>query len=501
MSAEASNILASRRTRTTGAPDGPSATVPLPAGLAPRACRPLASFSRTSLASCLALTGLCVVPQIASGVIPVGRCGDMVGKGGYTLRQAIANAPDGDTVDLSTLPVTCSTITLTGGAIPIPQANLTIAGPADRTITVSAANASRVFVHAGASRILIRDVTIANGTATPPGPGGCIYSNGTIQLEYSALSNCTANGRGGALYAKGDVQLTASSISGSAVHDTYAIGGAIYAHAVSLFQGSTVSGNHSDGYSGGIYASGDGEAYVSMINNNSAGRSYYGQGYVKCSSFGAKGSLTLNRTAVDGNSAGPTICANGSIKLFLSSISGNAGTGVGALGNASTVSIYDSTISGNDFYGITAGNDVKVHLYNTTIAQNAHGGVFASHCSLTSVSSILFGNGSNGIFGDIYTQLCTQSNSAYNIVGTSNIALPLTIAGNPQLTPLAYHGGRTRTHGLSINSPAIDAGSNPKASPYDQRDTGFARIVGARADVGAYERQPGDDELFFGGFD
>ncbi|HEX3123347.1 MAG TPA: hypothetical protein VHQ21_08605, partial [Rhodanobacteraceae bacterium] len=155
----------------------------------------------------MALTGLCVVPQIASAVIPVGRCSDMVGKGGYTLRQAIANAPDGDTVDLSTLPVTCSTITLTGGAIPIPQANLTIAGPADRTITVSAANASRVFVHAGASRVLIRDVTIANGTATPPGPGGCIYSNGTIQLEYSALSNCTANGRGGALYAKGDVQL------------------------------------------------------------------------------------------------------------------------------------------------------------------------------------------------------------------------------------------------------------------------------------------------------
>jgi len=456
------------------------------------------------LASCLALTGLCVVPQIASAVIPVGRCSDMVGKGGYTLRQAIANAPEGDTVDLSTLPLTCSTITLTGGAIPIPQANLTIAGPTDHALTVNAANASRAFVHAGTGWVSFADLTIASGTATPPSiaSGGCIYSNGSVSLEHSALSNCTAYGRGGALFAKGNVALTGSSISASTVHDTSAIGGAIYAHAVLLFQGSTVSGNHSDGYSGGIYASGDGEAYSSMINDNSAGRSYYGQGYVKCSAFGAKGSLTLNRTAVDGNSAGPTICANGSIKLFLASVSGNSGTGVGALSNASaTVSIYDSTISGNDFYGISTDNGVKVHLYNTTIAHNAHGGVFASQCSLTSVSSILFGNGSNGLFGDIYTQLCTQSGSAYNIVGTSNIALPLTIAGNPRLTPLAYHGGPTRTHGLSINSPAIDAGSNPKASPYDQRDAGFARVVGARADIGAYERQPGDDELFFGGFD
>ncbi len=35
----------------------------------------------------------------------------------------------------------------------------------------------------------------------------------------------------------------------------------------------------------------------------------------------------------------------------------------------------------------------------------------------------------------------------------------------------------------------------------DQRGTGFDRVVGSKADIGAYERQPDDDEIFYGGFD
>jgi len=58
---------------------------------------------------------------------------------------------------------------------------------------------------------------------------------------------------------------------------------------------------------------------------------------------------------------------------------------------------------------------------------------------------------------------------------------------NPQLGALAFNGGPTRTRALQAGSPAINAGSNPLGLTTDQRGTGFPRVVGAAADMGAYE--------------
>ena len=62
------------------------------------------------------------------------------------------------------------------------------------------------------------------------------------------------------------------------------------------------------------------------------------------------------------------------------------------------------------------------------------------------------------------------------------------------------NGGPTATHALMAASPAIDAGNNLGGFVFDQRGTGYARIVGARADIGAFEIQPAD-QLFADGFD
>jgi hypothetical protein len=65
------------------------------------------------------------------------------------------------------------------------------------------------------------------------------------------------------------------------------------------------------------------------------------------------------------------------------------------------------------------------------------------------------------------------------------------VAGNlvgmdPRLGPLQGNGGLTPTMALLPGSPAIDAGSNTLNLTSDQR--GFSpRIVGAAADIGAYE--------------
>ena len=59
---------------------------------------------------------------------------------------------------------------------------------------------------------------------------------------------------------------------------------------------------------------------------------------------------------------------------------------------------------------------------------------------------------------------------------------------NPLLDVLALNGGPTPTMRLLPGSPALNAGSNPASLTTDQR--GAARVIGAAADMGAYESVP-----------
>jgi hypothetical protein len=74
-----------------------------------------------------------------------------------------------------------------------------------------------------------------------------------------------------------------------------------------------------------------------------------------------------------------------------------------------------------------------------------------------------------------------------------------TIAADPHLVALGDNGGRTRTHLLRTDSPAIDAGNNAQGLGADQRGGAFARVHGAAADIGALEAD--GDRLFANGFD
>jgi hypothetical protein len=75
---------------------------------------------------------------------------------------------------------------------------------------------------------------------------------------------------------------------------------------------------------------------------------------------------------------------------------------------------------------------------------------------------------------------------------------PDTIAADPLLAPLADNGGTTKTHALGAGSPALDRGLSGTWD-WDQRGTGFPRVLNGFADIGAYERDP--DLIFADGFD
>ena len=80
---------------------------------------------------------------------------------------------------------------------------------------------------------------------------------------------------------------------------------------------------------------------------------------------------------------------------------------------------------------------------------------------------------------------------------------PAWLGVNPLLGALADNGGPTQTHALLPGSPAVNAGPNPltpfPGSADDQRGAGYARVVGGRVDIGAFEVQPTTIEPTFTG--
>jgi hypothetical protein len=109
--------------------------------------------------------------------------------------------------------------------------------------------------------------------------------------------------------------------------------------------------------------------------------------------------------------------------------------------------------------------------------------------SVVSVSSLFASNTTDlPEFQDVNAMLSAADTLVQEGFGAGGIVNG--IAGNlvgvdPRLGPLQDNGGPTPTMALLLGSPAIDAGSNPLNLPTDQR--GDPRVVGAGADIGAYE--------------
>lgn len=107
----------------------------------------------------------------------------------------------------------------------------------------------------------------------------------------------------------------------------------------------------------------------------------------------------------------------------------------------------------------------------------------------------------------VYDALCSGPPNACTITGSNNlirtpgVSIPLdTIVGvDPQVAPLANNGGTVagaaghattgplKTHALYVGSPALNTGNNNEGFEFDERGTGFPRVTGPAADIGAYE--------------
>jgi hypothetical protein len=309
--------------------------------------------------------------------------------------------------------------------------------------------------------------------------------------------------QGGGIVAVGEARLRWTRLTGNRVGSANHYGGAgglrAFDAASLEIADSTISGNHADSAGGGLIGPEQGVVAIetTLVSGNFAGNqggTNEGGGGVLC--FGC--AVELTASTVSGNVAeaaggGITVrygeYAPSPTRIVGSTISGNTGyEGGGLMLDGGNAQISNATIAFNTASSRGAGVSASEYAYQIELQS-------------TIVAANLTGDAANNVWA-FPDAVSGANNLVPNAPGLPAQMPPDTLTGDPLLLPLADNGGPTPTHALGDGSPAIDAGNNAIGLAFDQRGKGFAREVGAAADIGAYEQQDaGTDVIFEDGFE
>ena len=371
----------------------------------------------------------------------------------------------------------------------------------------------------GAGQVTIESSGFVSNVAASDGAGMDLSTLGGVSVTGTSISDNHAGGGGGGLYADdiaGDLSLSGLTV---ATNDAGSGGGGMawfdVDGSVSL-SNSVVSGNHGS-HGGGLYFDGDHGTPTTIesttISGNAADDGDGGGLYAE--SFDS--SFVIRNSTISGNAASDDggglvlteVFEGGSASILNSTITGNTVGGNGGAGviyYVPALDVVQSTITGNtaEFVGgLYLSGEVE------PVAKSAVGGDHGGNDGVEAerrVHANTVGDGNTNVVGTI---LAGNSGidlgpvgaitSDHSILGVIDPAVVVTDAGgtqigvDPMLAALAANGGPTQTMALLAGSPATDAGPDPEpafpGSDFDQRGDGFARVVGGRADVGAFEVQ------------
>jgi hypothetical protein len=414
---------------------------------------------------CAAVTGL---QSFHAATITVT---DLNDSGAGSLRQALSDATDGDTINFSV----SGTIMLTSDQLSV-NANIVIDGPGADMLAVNGDDESRVFYIWSGKTVTISGVTITHGKADLVGDG---FFGGGIYNDHSALtvSNCilsrnSADSGGGTMFNDGrsggraTLLITNSTLDGNETR--VSIGGGVLntarnrGRATLSITNSTLNGNFARSAGGGIYNDGefDGTARLTVSNSTLSDNSAHSEGGgIYNDGNTGRAMLSINNSTLSGNS---------------SSFAG----GGGILNDHATLTVTNSTLSGNS-RGRRNGNIILNKQATLEIGDT----VLKAE---TSNTNILNDRGRIISFG--YN--LSSDNGGGVLTGTGD-----QVNTDPMLGPLQDNGGPTFTHALLSGSPAINAGDPDFTPPpaYDQRGPGFDRVVNGRIDIGAFEAQTPPD--------
>lgn len=338
----------------------------------------------------------------------------------------------------------------------------------ENELTLSGGDTLQLFSVPSGFTLELRNLVLRDGSATPSN-GGCIIvaAGGSLVLTDSTVTDCHAQ-NGGAIYSEGSVTLTDSVVSNST-------------------SGFTGGGIHSGGFSGPASAS------LSVSGSRILGnRGPLGAGIAI-----TRGSFSMTDSEIAGNEGeiggGLSLSGSGPIVVAGSTISGNTATHSASRGGglfistAAQVPIRNCTISGNAGGGISALNG-QVLLEHSTIAGNTAPSATALYRRFDSAATLTLRN--NVIQGTCtagsHTSQGGSIESPGNTCGLDHASDQVNVsAAALHLGALGDHGGRTETMPLLLPSAAIDAGVSCPPPAADQR--GVARPQGAGCDSGAFE--------------
>jgi hypothetical protein len=199
-------------------------------------------------------------------VIPVTNTND---SGPGSLRQALAIANDGDTIDATGI---SGVISLTTGELVVGH-SVIINGPGADVLAIDANAASDVFHVTSFGPVTISDLTIRNGqnnfgggilngsggtvtiiNTTVSGNaapfGGGIYNSGTLSIVNSTVSGNMAGSEGAGVYNASTLTITNSTFSSNAARGE---GGGCINGGMLLITNTTLSGNSATDVGGGVY--------------------------------------------------------------------------------------------------------------------------------------------------------------------------------------------------------------------------------------------------------
>jgi adhesin HecA-like repeat protein len=451
---------------------------------------------------------MALVTSVFGNIITVTNTND---SGPGSLRQALADANDGDTINFTVT----GTIGLTGGELLVDK-SITISGPGAANLAVDGNAKSRLFHIGSGNTVSISGLTVKNGLG-----GGMANDHSALRVSNCTVSGNFLGGYGGGVSNDGSAGSATLTIVNSTVSGNYAYyaGGGIHNDAdnggsatLTIMDCSIINniagysdGPDSGGEGGGIY-NGGGTVTITncSVSNNAAGANDefpagYGGGIY------SYGTLTITNSTIDNNVcwlSGGGIANGGTLTITSSTISNNAAIGEhdgepwGAGGgiDGGTVTFSNSTLSGNyanlSDGGITLEGGV---ITDSTISGNNGSVSFGGGGALEIGNTIL--NASTGS-ANIINNGGTITSRGYNLSSDDGggylIGPGDQINADPTLGPLQDNGGSTLTHALLPGSPAINAG-DPNFTPpplYDQRGAPFVRVFDGRLDTGSFELQP-----------
>ena len=443
------------------------------------------------------------------------------------------------------------------------SSEITIIGPAVQAtygtngVTISRSSSSnfRLFTVTGTGNLTLDTLTIANGAAFgfqggfggtggggSAGLGGAVFvqTNGTLAIRNSLLTGNVAQGgpggsQGFSTSGGAGAGLGANGANGQYNGQIRPLGGGPNGRHHGF------GGGYGGGQGGGYGEGGSGGTSTARPNYGIPGQTVTSGGSGGFGAGGGGGGIITSRLegseteyawggngGFGGGGGGQQTFGIGGRPGYGAGTSqgfkagGGAGMGGAVFSNGGTVTITNSTLTGNaangsgntpqdgrGFGGAVFALNGSLSILNSTISGNTVGGELGSKArgvmvlgygryeSATATAVI-----SNSIIAQSDTNQSdvvikssrlgsvTASGSG-NIIGSNEGLGGVTVVStaNPMLASLADNGGPTKTFGLIAGSPALDAGNNTAVSglSFDQRGTGFNRIVNGTVDIGAFE--------------